>query len=371
MTFTPLEYADTFMKLYTMNVTEGVFITSGVCGDADQTTRQMLDAMRILRYQRNFMGYIHFKILPGVSYTYIKEALELADRVSVNVEAPTKAHLSEIAGQKDYDNDILLRQRWIKEARIQKNHDALKALQDYQADYPMRCVDNAQKADGSKNPTKIQFLPRMREEWMDEFGQVRLKSGYLKKRWDDAPILTSGQTTQFILGAAGESDWDVLKRLDWEYREMDLRRGYFSAFNPVMGTPLEERPATPAAREHRLYQTDWLLRNYHMTLPDIKSILNANENLPSGDPKVHIARVYFGAEGRLDVNVADYDELLRVPGIGPLSAKRILDLRKNHVLIESRRQLHQIGVVLKRADPFLSINGHHQRRLDAYVSEAD
>jgi predicted DNA-binding helix-hairpin-helix protein len=368
MSFTPAEYANTFMKLYTMNVTEGVFLSSAVCGDADRTTREMIETVRLLRFTHKFMGYIHFKILPGTSYSLIKEAMQYADRISVNVEAPTKGHLADIAEQKDYDNDILLRQRWIKELRHHHNAEARKALQDYEEDYPNRCgiIQNTKKDDSIQNGP-LARNPRKRKEWLDEFGVMRRQNGYQKIRWDDAPILTSGQTTQFILGAAGEADWDVLKRLDWEYREMDLRRGYFSAFSPIKGSPLGDRPATPLDREHRLYQTDWLLRQYHFELKEVKEILTENDNLPMGDPKIHLARAYFGIDGAIDINEASYEELLRIPGVGPLSAQRILDLRQHHEYITSRRQLHEMGVVLKRADPYINVNGHKQSRLDMFV----
>jgi putative DNA modification/repair radical SAM protein len=346
LSFSPEEYAQTFMKLFSMNVTEGIFLTSGICGDADQTTQEMLNTVQLLRSRYKFDGYIHFKILPGTSYSLIRDALHVADRISVNVEAPSKGHLAEIADQKDYNNDILLRQRWIKELQY-KHQDFLQ--------------DNKIKL----QPTRL--IPRRRKEWVDEWGEVRLSNGYQKIRWNSSPLLTAGQTTQFILGAAGESDWDVLKRLDWEYREIDLRRGYFSAFSPVSGTPFENKSPTPLDREHRLYQTDWLLRCYHFPLKEVKSILTDRDNLPHGDPKIFLARAHFAENGLVDVNTAPFDELIRVPGLGPLSAKRILDLRQNHQLIDSRRQLQHMGVVLKRADPFLVINGNHQQNIDVYI----
>jgi len=140
MSFTPQEYADTFMKLNTMNVTEGLFLSSAVCGNADETTKEMLETLRIIRFKYNFLGYVHFKILPGTSAGLIKEAMQLSDRLSVNLEAPTKEHLGDIAEQKDYDRDILTRQRWIKEIRNYQNREAEKAIEDYQADYPDRNI---------------------------------------------------------------------------------------------------------------------------------------------------------------------------------------------------------------------------------------
>lgn len=342
------------MKLFSMNVTEGLFLTSAICGDADQTTQEMLKTVHLLRSRYKFDGYIHFKILPGTSYGLIREALQVTDRISVNIEAPSKGHLAEIADQKDYNNDIILRQRWVKELQYKKNIEMQKLYQE-------------QLQNRTTPQLSPQLIPRRRKEWVDESGVVRLSNGYQKIRWNTPHFLTAGQTTQFILGAAGESDWDVLKRLDWEYREIDLRRGYFSAFSPVKGTPFEDRIPTPLDREFRLYQTDWLLRIYHFPLKEVKTILTEQNNLPLGDPKIFLARAHFTEHGFVDVNTAPYEELIRVPGLGPLSAKRILDLRQKHQTITSRRQLKQIGVILKRADPFLVINGNHQNSIDMYV----
>ncbi|MHA2009909.1 MAG: radical SAM protein, partial [Promethearchaeota archaeon] len=118
MSFTPEEYARTFMKLYSMNVVEGVFISSAICGSADRTTEEMLEAIRLLRFKYNFRGYVHFKCLPGVSQFLLKEAISLSDRISINTEASSKDHLAEIAEQKDFNNDIITRQRWLKQIRI-------------------------------------------------------------------------------------------------------------------------------------------------------------------------------------------------------------------------------------------------------------
>ncbi len=357
VSFTPEEYARTFMKLYSMNVLEGLFISSGICGDADETTKQMLETVKLLRFKYNFRGYIHFKCLPGTSYYLLKEAVQLADRISVNLEAPTKEILAEIAEQKNYNTDIIKRQRWLKEIRNKHNTKARKIM-DEQKDNQF-----PKQSKSEKNSQKIKIEE---DEWTDEWGITRRSTGYKKIRWDGAPILNSGQTTQMVLGAGSETDFDILKRLDWAYREIDLRRGYFSAFTPIKGTPLERKQATPLEREHRLYQTDWLLRLYHFPIKEIKEILTVDENLPKGDPKLHLARNYFGENGKIDPNKATYKDLLRVPGIGLTSARRIIQLRRDNLIVKSRAQLHSIGVILKRADPFLRINGHVQKTLDVF-----
>ncbi len=342
MSFTPEEYARTFMKLYSMNVVEGVFISSGVCGSADKTTEEMLEVVRLLRFKYNFGGYVHFKCLPGVSKYLLKEAITLSDRISINSEASTKDHLAEIAEQKDYYNDIITRQRWLKQIRIRHNDETLKILKDLKQDNQLRYQENMIKG--------------------------RREDGYKKFRWDGAPILNSGQTTQFVVGAAeSESDYDLLKRIDWGYKEIDLRRAYFSSFIPIEGTPLAGKQAASLAREHRLYQSDWLLRIYHYKLKDLKEVLTDDGNLPEGDPKIHLAREYFRDRSPVDPNQASYQELLRVPGIGPISAKRIINLRAKKFLFKCRQDLKSIGVVLKRADPYLLINGQKQTTLSAFT----
>ncbi|MFX1589697.1 MAG: helix-hairpin-helix domain-containing protein [Promethearchaeota archaeon] len=344
MSFTPEEYARTFMKLYSMNVVEGVFISSAVCGSADKTTEEMLEAIRLLRFKYNFRGYVHFKCLPGASQYLLKEAISLSDRISLNTEASSKDHLAEIAAQKDFKNDIILRQRWLKSLRVKNNEETLKEMKDLRQD----------------NLNKLDFQEKIIKE--------RRKNGDRAFRWDGAPILNSGQTTQFVIGAAeAETDLDLLNMIDWQYRTVDIRRAYFSAFIPIEGTPLGNKKAAPLEREHRLYQADWLLRIYHYKLGDLKDIINEEGNLPKGDPKLHYAREYFKEHDLVDPNIASYQELLRVPGIGPISAKRIINLRKSKFEFNRREDLKFVGVVLKRADPFLRINGKNQKTISSFI----
>jgi putative DNA modification/repair radical SAM protein len=342
--FTPEEYARTFMKLYSMNVVEGVFISSGVCKNADETTEEMLEAVRLLRFKYNFQGYVHFKCLPGVSQYLLREAIALSDRISINSEASRRSYLEEISSQKDFKNDILVRQRWIKSLRLDHNREALRELKDLKEDKELK--------------------------YQEKMINDRRKNGYKKFRWDGAPILNGGQTTQFVIGAVEqESDWDLLRRIDWQYQKMDLRRAYFSSFIPIKGTPLASKTATPLAREHRLYQSDWLLRIYHYDMDDLKNILTKEDNLPEGDPKIHIARHYFEEHSKVDPNEASYQELLRVPGIGPISAKRIINLQAKNFKFKRREQLKSVGVVLKRADPFLKVNGTNQTTMNDFFEK--
>lgn len=342
MSFTPEEYARTFMKLYSMNVVEGVFISSAVCKSADKTTEEMLEVINLLRFKYKFQGYIHFKCLPGVSQYLLKEAISLADRISINSEASTKEYLAEIAEQKDLNNDILTRQKWIKSFRIKHNEEALKILKDLKED------------------CQLDFQEKMIKN--------HRKDGYKSFRWDGAPILNSGQTTQFVVGAnENETDFDLLKRIDWGYKKVDLRRAYFSSFIPIKGSPLENKQGASLTREHRLYQSDWLLRIYHYTLKELKEILTDKGNLPEGDPKVHLARQHIKRFGPIDPNRASYNDLLRIPGIGPVSAKRIINLRSQKFTFKRRVELKSVGVVLKRADPFILLDGQHQNMISNFI----
>ena len=290
--YTPEELAKVFIGLYVRNYVEGLFLSSAVMKDADETTEQMLSAIGLIRNKHKFRGYIHFKILPGTSYELIKQAAEIADRLSINLEAPNSSRLSEISSVKSYKTDILRRQAWIK----------------------------------------------------------RMK-------------LPSGQTTQYVVGGSSETDLEILKMVDWEYKNIKLKRNYFSAFSPIPRTPFQRKQPVPLLREHRLYNIDFMLRKYFIPLKEFREIME-NGMLPREDPKVALARQYF--DSSVDLNEADWNTLIRVPGIGPRSARRILELQKSGTKIDKRKHLKNIGVVLKRAAPFIKINGYTQKTLAAY-----
>ncbi|MHA1651029.1 MAG: helix-hairpin-helix domain-containing protein, partial [Candidatus Helarchaeota archaeon] len=183
--------------------------------------------------------------------------------------------------------------------------------------------------------------------------------------------IPAGHTTQFVVGGAGESDKELLKMSLWLYEKMNLNRAYYSAFHPVEGTPLEKVSPTPVIREHRLYQADWLLRKYDFKFSELELAFDDNDNIPlTKDPKILIANAnpdWFP----LEINEAGYRDLLRVPGIGPRSARRIINLRKHKIAIENFRQLSRIGVVLKRARPYISISRKRQTQLDNFIENQD
>jgi len=291
MSFRPEELAKLFMDLYQRRLVQGLFLSSGIAGNASQTMESMIKTVEILRHHSEFKGYIHLKILPGASFDCVEEACKLANRVSVNMEAPTAQHLAKLSSKKDIYMDILERMRWVKQLIA----------------------------------TNERLVP-------------------------------SGQTTQFVVGAAGETDRDLLRTTDALYHEMGLRRVYFSAFRPVRGSPLEGLRPTSPVREHRVYQADWLLRVYGFSVQEVELALGRSDNLAlNKDPKLVIAQKQPWLFP-VDVNTGSHDELLRVPGIGPLSAKRIVEARDEHSIF-SLEQLKKMGVVAKRAAPFIWFQG--------------
>lgn len=197
---------------------------------------------------------------------------------------------------------------------------------------------------------------------MSEISSVKdYKIDILRRQaWLKRMKLHSGQTTQLVVGGAGESDLEILRMIDWEYKNINLKRGYYSAFVPVPKTPLEFRDKTPLKREFHLYNIDFMLRKYHIPFREFKEILD-DEMLPKIDPKVALARQHF--DSGVDLNEAKWDDLVRVPGIGPLGAHRILELQKGGVKIVKKQQLKNIGVVLKRALPFIKLDGKRQKML--------
>lgn len=186
-----------------------------------------------------------------------------------------------------------------------------------------------------------------------------------RQRWISKAKVPAGQTTQFVVGGSDETDLEILNRVRWEYDNIKLRRAYFSNFTPVEGTKLENKQKTPMIRERRLYNSDWLFRVYKFRFNEIKDVLDDNNNLPREDPKIMIARKYF--DGPVDLNEASYDDLIRVPGIGLTSTYKIMELQEKNVRITKKEQLKNMGIVLKRAEPFVKIGGVHQRRLDAFA----
>ncbi len=311
--FTPKELADLTMDFYKRNYIEGLFISSGVLKSPDYTMQLIIKCMEILRYEYRFNGYIHAKVIPGASKDLVEQVGFLADRVSVNIELPSENSLKKLAPDKTKTN-ILLPMKEIKDRNLQAKQELI-------------VYKNAPK-----------FAP-------------------------------AGQSTQMIVGASDESDLQILRLTQGLYDGYKLKRVFFSAYigvNSDKNLPqLAEKP--PLLREHRLYQADWLLRFYGFRAEEILNDENPMFN-PNFDPKCNWALNNMHLFP-VEINTANYETLLRVPGIGVLSAKRIIKARKIAYL--DFETLKRIGVVLKRARFFITCKGRAMEytQIDRYKAE--
>jgi len=284
--FAPEELASLFMEFYRRNYVEGLFLSSGVRYSTGRTMQDLLETLEILRTHHRFGGYIHLKILPGAGEAEIEKAVELSNRVSLNMEAPTAFHLARLSRSKNFATEIM--------GGLSRIHR-----------------------------------------------HVKTQSGV-------------SHSTQYIVGAAQESDREILDSAARLYSSYGLKRAYFSTFQPVPGTPLEKVAAAPLLREHRLYQADFLYRFYGFRMDEIPLDPAGNLEL-TVDPKQAYA-LKHPERFPLEINRATREELLRIPGIGPRSAKKILLLRRES-LFQSADELSRIGVVTKRAFPYLLVHG--------------
>lgn len=292
--FTPDEMARAFMDLYRGGVVQGLFLSSSISGGGMRTQDKLLDTAVILRQRMGFRGYMHLKLMPGAEHDQVLRAMQLADRVSINLEAPNTNRLQNLAPHKIFMEELLQPMRWVEEIRRSQPG---------------------------------------RQGW--------------KGRW---PSLT----TQFVAGGAGESDLELLTTTAWLHRELNLARAYFSRFRPVSDTPLENHPATHPLREHRLYQASFLLRDYGFDLEDLPFAIDGSLPLQR-DPKLAWAMANL-AECPVEINLASRHDLMRVPGIGPKSADAILKARLQGP-IHTLGQLRSLGVTSGRASPFILFDG--------------
>lgn len=295
--FSPRELAELTYQLYRRNYIEGLFLSSGVWGSPDATMELMIATAKTLRLEMGFRGYIHMKVLPGSSPSTVEEASRWCDRISVNIELPTEASLKALAPDKDFDRIL--------------GH--------------MRTLH------------RILSLPK--EERGGEFA-------------------ATGQSTQLIVGATPESDRQILLLSRGLYERLGLKRVYYSAYVPVNFDPRLPSQAPPLLREHRLYQADWLMRFYGFDLDELVNAQRPNLSLEL-DPKLDWA-LRNPQAFPVEVMSADYEALLRVPGIGPTSARRIISARRWTSL--SELDLKRLGVVLKRARHFITIAGRSPSR---------
>lgn len=303
--FTPEELAELTIQFYKRNYIEGLFLSSGIIRNPDYTTELMIKTLSLLRYKERFHGYIHAKGIPGADSALLYKLGLLADRVSVNIELPSRQSLQLLAPDKSRAA-ILQPMGYIKE-RIAEN---------------------------TRDLTVYKHTPK---------------------------FAAAGQSTQMIIGATPENDYQILRLTEKLYHSYALKRVFFSAYIPVGTSPvLPATNTTPQLlREHRLYQADWLLRFYEFTADEILDEKVPNFN-PFMDPKCNWA-VNHMERFPVEVNQADYEELLRVPGIGVRGAQRILVARRQGAL--DFTALKKLGVVLKRARYFITCRGRQAEGL--------
>ena len=295
---TPDEIVRLTINFYRRNYIEGLFLSSGVIKNADYTMEQMIAVAKKLRLEERFNGYIHMKVIPGASRELIHEMGLYVDRVSVNIELAESKALKLLAPDKK-PTDISTSMGLIRKNQIQNTEE--------------------------------------------------------KKLFKSTPsFIPAGQTTQMIIGAGGESDYAILSKSENLYKNFDLKRVYYSAYVPVNKSGiLANADAVPMIREHRLYQADWLLRFYDFKAGEILDEKNPFID-PLLDPKANWA-VQNWHLFPMEINRASSKDLLRIPGIGVTSAKRIVMARKYSII--KYEHLKKLGVVIKRAKYFITVNG--------------
>jgi predicted DNA-binding helix-hairpin-helix protein len=290
VTFTPDEMATGFDTLQHAGSVQGLFLTSGIIKGSVTTQDKIIDTVEIIRNHYEYRGYIHLKIMPGVEYDQLYRAMQLADRVSVNLEAPTQERLSLLAPKKDFTNELLTMLRWAEE--IRRNHPYEKL---------------------------------------------------------------AGTVTQFVVGAVGDTDHELLSLSNRLYRQYGLTRAYYSGFSPVVQTPFENLPSTDPLREHRLYQASFLLRDYGWSVEDLPFQADGNMQI-AVDPKRAWAERHL-REAPVDIMKASRNQLLRVPGIGPVGAEAILRARHQGKLT-NLTDLQKLGLRKpEQASPYILLNG--------------
>jgi predicted DNA-binding helix-hairpin-helix protein len=292
--FEPVELADAFATQWQKGKVAGLMLSSATDGDADGSMARMIDTVRILRARHGYEGYVHLKVLPGAGMAAIEEAAAVADRLSLNVEVPGEEFLGGLHTGKRWQEDILA---------------PLARLRDLQREGSLR----------------------------------------------------SGITSQLLVGvtapgALTAADRAIAQGSRWLRREYDMRRVHFGTFTPSLGTPLADVPAPDPRRRARLYQWDWLATHYQYADVELDAAFDAAGSMPLAlDPKLAVTMALPESDP-VEVNSASYEQLLRVPGIGPISARRIVDLR--HVgTLRDLRDLRSMGVSAARAAPFVLLDG--------------
>lgn len=301
----PIEIVRIFLAALERGWCTGLFLTTGIPGRPVKVMDDLIQVLELLRIRHRYAGYIHVKIVPGADDAQIDRITSLASRVSLNLETPCGDTLSSIAPEKELATSLVTLQR---------------------------------------ASTKVVAA------------QMEERSGRPRNALRPGGI--AGMTTQFVVGATTDSDQTIISKATELFRQGGLHHTHFSAFRPIRDTPLEQARAAPALREHRLYQTDHLVRRYGFATGEI--VYDAGGNLPlSHDPKVAWALAH-PERFPIEVRSASHAELLRVPGIGPLVARRIVAARRSTVL-RGLGDLKKLGAIVSRAAGFLALNGKRLR----------
>lgn len=367
-TFTPEEICTLTIEFYRRNYIEGLFLSSGVINNPDYTMEKMCETLRLLRIKYKFNGYIHVKAIPGASNELLYSAGLLADRISINMELPTSQSLSRLAPNKSM-NTIIRPMNQIttaiashrvaigKSARMERaginDHLINSIFGDNKKNDNLILGERYESIESQSNAGETsKIIIPSRQELQGErlFLPAEKNDTQLKRAFAPA-----GQSTQMIIGASGESDFDIIRTTQSLYQSFDLKRVFFSGYIPLnedSNLPALDTPV-PLLREHRLYQADWLLRFYGFHAEEL-----LDDNRPDFDtridPKCEWALRHLDVFP-VEINRASYDTLLRVPGIGPTGVKKIMSARRFGSV--TFPMLKKMGIVLKRAQYFITCNG--------------
>src|SRR6266699_4640013 len=290
LTFTPDELAGGFDTLQRAGKVEGMFLSSGIIKGGVTTQDKIIETAEIVRRRYGYNGYLHLKVMPAIEYDQLYHLMQLADRVSVNLEGPTQERLNALAPKKDFEHDLLTMLRWAQE--IRRTHPGEKL---------------------------------------------------------------AGTVTQFVVGAVGDTDQELLTLSSRLYGEMGLTRAYYSGCSPVIQTPFENLPPTDPLREHRLYQASFLLRDYGWNVEDLPFMSDGNIQLEL-DPKRAWAELHL-RYSPVDVMKANREQLLRIPGIGPVGADAIIKARRQGRLTDLAH-LRKLNIKApEQAAPYILLDG--------------
>ncbi len=294
VTFSPDEMAKTTHDMSRAGLIQGLFLSSGIVGGGVRAQDKIIETAAILREKYKYRGYLHLKVMPGAEKAQVERLMQLANRVSVNLEAPNGRRLADLAPKKVFFEELLRPLQWMQQIRETK--------------------------DG-------------RMGW--------------NGRW-------SSSTTQFVVGAVGESDLEILSTAAYLYKHLGLSRTYFSPFHPIPDTPFENLPAEDEWRKFRLYQASFLFRDYNFDLEEMPFTQDGRLPLDT-DPKLAWAQANLG-DDPVELNAAEREELLRVPGVGHQGTMAIIRARR-YGSIRYINDLKKIGVQTKRLKPFVLLDG--------------